>query len=469
MSLSDPNSKDPYNGGVRKATSFGDAAVPFAPTASPLSQIRGVAAKGSTGAGIPRHVTNVSSSIAKASTGATNAVTVTFSRDPADTSHSKVNVYVRGYQGNKSPVQIASGSESPVTFVVNNTGETISILVQAQGNAGAAPLDTAPSTGVQLPKSTSGGYGAETVVGVGVTGAPISGELAVFSGPSSITNGNLSGDVTTTNSAVATVVAIQGDAVDVQAPIVGDALRYSPHGGGKWLPAAPMPRLAQFLADGSTAVPLISGSGAGGVQTVSSAAAAGHAAGTIAGEPADITLTCAFPATTSVQASWRVGLNAGFTAAISFTLASVRRFLFRQRTNIASVAYRYWVGVTTSTTALSGTLFAADAPAANYAAFRFSSGTDTTWKAVTYGGSSQTVVDTGVAFNATVSTMFEIVPNAAGTSLTFRINGATVATIATNVFGADTCCVMFSTADNKNSTNAADMKIEFMYACAEYK
>jgi hypothetical protein len=108
-------------------------------------------------------------------------VTVTFSRDPSDTSHSKVNVYVKGYQGNKSPVQVASGSESPVTFVINNTGEAISILVQAQGNSGEAPLATAPSTGAQLAKSTAGGYGTNTVTIIDNAQPPI--EVEYFMGP----------------------------------------------------------------------------------------------------------------------------------------------------------------------------------------------------------------------------------------------------------------------------------------------
>lgn len=163
MSLSDPTHKDPYNAGTFKPTRFSDATVPNTPTASPLNQIRGVSAKGSTGAGIPKHVTNVAANTSNASQGTTCAVSVTYSRDPSDASHAKVNVYVRGYQGNNSPVQVASGSASPVTFVLNNTGESVSILVQSQGNSGAAPLETAPSTGVRIPKSTGGGYSTTTV------------------------------------------------------------------------------------------------------------------------------------------------------------------------------------------------------------------------------------------------------------------------------------------------------------------
>lgn len=468
MSLSNPLNQDPSKSGSVRPTRLGDLSVPFAPTAAPLGQIRGISKKGSTGAGIPKHVSNVASSLSQASTGMTSAVSVTYSRDPGDASHEKVNVYVKGYQGNSSPVQIASGSESPVTFVLNNTGETVSILVQSQGNSGSAPLSTAPSTGVQIPKSNGGGFGTGTVTGVSVTPTPTVGQLAKFTGAASIGGANLSGDVTTVNSAAATVVAIRGTSVDTQAPLIGDCVEYSPFGGGKYIPASPTRRSTTLCADGENTVPVaFGGIVPGGFGTVSSSAVV-RKAGAIAGEGPAISLQCALAGSTSVQASYRAGLNSTQATAVSYSLASARRFLFRQRSN-TDAAYRVWVGVTTSVTVLNGVLFAADAPAADYAAFRFSSATDTTWKAVTAFSGSQTVVNTGVAYNSTTSTFFEIIPNAAGTSLTFRINGVTVATIATNLFGADTSCITFSTADNKNTSTVVAITIDFEYATVEYK
>lgn len=127
-----------------------------------VSQIRGINIAGSTGSGIPKHVTDVSTSMANAQTGSTSTVTVTFRRDPADKTFGGVTVYVKGYQGNQTPVQIAQSSDSPLSFVLNNTGEAVSVIVQAGGNGGAAPLSTAPSSGVKLPKSSVGGYGTST-------------------------------------------------------------------------------------------------------------------------------------------------------------------------------------------------------------------------------------------------------------------------------------------------------------------
>lgn len=62
--------------------------------------------------------------------------------------------------------------------------------------------------------ATSGGGGGGTVT---VTGTPASGNLANFSGPSSITNGNLSGDVKTSGTLATTVVAINGSSVPTSA------------------------------------------------------------------------------------------------------------------------------------------------------------------------------------------------------------------------------------------------------------
>ena len=49
-----------------------------------VSQIRGTTVSGSTGAGIPKHVTDIGTAMSNASTGSTSTVTVTFRRDPTD-------------------------------------------------------------------------------------------------------------------------------------------------------------------------------------------------------------------------------------------------------------------------------------------------------------------------------------------------------------------------------------------------
>lgn len=128
-----------------------------------LQQIRGINAKGSLGAGIPKHVTNVAVSLSGASGGATTKAVVTFHRDPSDRNYSSCQIWVKGYQGNSNPVKFAQSAESPATFTINNTGEPISVIAQAVGNSGEAPLNSAPTAGAALPKSTAGGYSTSSV------------------------------------------------------------------------------------------------------------------------------------------------------------------------------------------------------------------------------------------------------------------------------------------------------------------
>ncbi len=100
----------------------------------------------------PTHVTNVGAKVTNTSD-VSSKVTVSFQRDPSDYFFSKAIVYVSGYKGNPAPVQVASG-DSPVSFALENTGEAVSIAVQAHGNLGPAPLQTAPNTTLKL-RSTS--------------------------------------------------------------------------------------------------------------------------------------------------------------------------------------------------------------------------------------------------------------------------------------------------------------------------
>ena len=106
-------------------------------TNNSLNQIRGISAAGALGAGIPRHVTNVRASVSNANTGSTSVVTVTFRRDPVDSSYSTAQVYIRAYNGNPSNVLIASGANSPISFVLNNTGESVVVTVQSPNRGGA--------------------------------------------------------------------------------------------------------------------------------------------------------------------------------------------------------------------------------------------------------------------------------------------------------------------------------------------
>jgi len=118
---------------------------------------------------------------------------------------------------------------------------------------------------------------------------------------------------------------------------------------------------------------------------------------------------------------------------------------------------RYWIGIGDGNAGDWGgasATYATDTPARYYTAFRFSSGTDTTIKAIcSTGGASQTIVDTGVAPDTANSMLFEII-NTSATSFAFYINGALVATITTNLPSASSRFGTFWAADNKNTATA---------------
>ena len=151
-----------------------------------LNQIRGIAGPKSTGAGVPRHVTNLSAVVKVASSGQTSTVSVCFHQDPTDSNFAGVNLFVKGYQGNQNPVQVVSSTSSPATFVVNNTGENVAVIAQAYGNSGSAPFAGAPTTSVNLGTSTTGGWGVNT--NGGLTSQVEAAGQSVVTTPTTISN-----------------------------------------------------------------------------------------------------------------------------------------------------------------------------------------------------------------------------------------------------------------------------------------
>lgn len=204
-----------------------------------------------------------------------------------------------------------------------------------------------------------------------------------------------------------------------------------------------------------------------GVQTVSITATA-HVAGGVSGEGTCIVYTGSPGASVNTDCSWKAGMDVTVTNNVRASLLGTRRFSFRQAF-AAPTTYRYWIGVYTGTTTLNAGLFATNTPNTGYVGFRFCSGTDTHWKAVT--GTSnvnQTVTDTGVAFSASPSTLFQILPNIAGTSIDFYINGTNVATNTTNIISGNAPVAIFGTGDNQN-TNSSAQAITFCYSIIEYR
>jgi hypothetical protein len=100
-----------------------------------------------------------------------------------------------------------------------------------------------------------------------------------------------------------------------------------------------------------------------------------------------------------------------------------------------------------------GTQFATDTPAFKYVAFRYSSGTDSTIKAVCATDASHiTAVDTTVSVDTTNSQNFQIVNT--GSSFIFLINDQIRATISTNIPAAADTFLWGWYGDNKNTATA---------------
>lgn len=161
MSLSNPTNPPILNEHVATRVSSG---LVFAvdENQTKVNQIHGINPVGSTGSGIPKAVSNVAASISNASVGTTSTISVRFQRDPLDKNFAKIVIYAKGYQGNNTPVQVGSSADSPATVVLNNTGESVSLIVQAVGNGGVSPLASSPTTAIKLPTGTNGGFGTGT-------------------------------------------------------------------------------------------------------------------------------------------------------------------------------------------------------------------------------------------------------------------------------------------------------------------
>jgi hypothetical protein len=429
-------------------TKFNPNALPNVRLQTGLNQIRGINTAGSVGSGIPKQVSAISANVSNASTGLTSTVSVLFQRDPSDTAFSGVNVLVKGYQGNQTPTQLASGADSPIQFVVNNTGEALGVIVQSYGNGGSAPLGSCPTTGVTLPKSTGGGVGTSTVTSPpAVSGSAVAGQLAKFASPATtLTGANLSGDATTSNTTAVTVVGLQGKAITTVTPNIGDALEFN---GTSWTPGM-YSVTRSYRCDGngtgSTAIDNF------GTRTNILTGGTGAANKASATEPPLLQMASAAAVTTSQ------GFAEG--AALGTNTGIFKRLRTRFKLVATGTNNRYWAGLLgqVSLTVISGTQYFADVPTVPTMAFRWSQGTDTNWKAFVGTGAAQTIVDTGIAPSTTASHVFEIAFD--GTNVRFYIDAALVATISSNVPTASSTlgnssfvggCIY----DNKNSINNA--------------
>lgn len=110
-------------------------------------------AASTTPTGIPQQVTNVSAteSPCKQQDRVYSLVSVSFTRGSSDLFFAGVRIWLVGYKGNTNAVLVADAQDSPVSFLVETTNETVVVRVQAFGTDGTpAPYDDSPCATVLL-------------------------------------------------------------------------------------------------------------------------------------------------------------------------------------------------------------------------------------------------------------------------------------------------------------------------------
>ncbi|MBI3405310.1 MAG: hypothetical protein HY046_07600 [Acidobacteria bacterium] len=130
--------------------------------------------------------------------------------------------------------------------------------------------------------------------------------------------------------------------------------------------------------------------------------------------------------TSGSTAGWTSG-TALYRNGASLNLQFEAAAKFQETANV-----RWWIGFTDQTLA---TMAAADNPAGNYAAFRFSATTDTKYQCTTKDSTTQGVTDSGITAD-TSAHVFEIVFNDSVPSVVFKIDGNVVCTRTANLPGS---------------------------------
>jgi hypothetical protein len=105
--------------------------------------------------GAPQQIVSVTAteSPVKLNSRMVSLVSISFIKDPADINFSSVRIWFKGYQGssNYQLMPLGSSSDSPISILVETTGETVVVAVQAVSAGGtAADLANCPTALVTL-------------------------------------------------------------------------------------------------------------------------------------------------------------------------------------------------------------------------------------------------------------------------------------------------------------------------------
>ena len=120
---------------------------------------------------------------------------------------------------NTSPTQTLTVSRNSLTINTNTADLVLSpyehVIIWTDGNNYFADLPIVAGSGVTITRAANQTTIAAT--GVTATGSPANGNLAKWSGSNSLTNTDLTGDVTTSGSSATTVVKVNGASVPASA------------------------------------------------------------------------------------------------------------------------------------------------------------------------------------------------------------------------------------------------------------
>ena len=155
------------------------------------------------------------------------------------------------------------------------------------------------------------------------------------------------------------------------------------------------------------------------------------------------------------QAQFYVGKSLQMTTFMGWTNSST------------STAALNWLGFSDRTTAV---MVASGNPAGNYACFRFQNGTDTNFQCITKDGTTQTVIDSGVAPSAafwggTAGHLWQIISNDAVPNVQFFIDGALVATSTSHLPTAGTA-MQWMNANKSSTSQLLGIIIPYVYITA---
>lgn len=397
-----------------------------------VNQIHGTTQNNANGTGIPKQVSNVQVSIANAQTGATATVSVLYRRDPTDAAFSGVNVWVKGYQGNSQLVQVASGTGSPCTFVLNNTGETVSFTIQAFGNGGNAPLAQSPTSSGTLPKSTGGGFGTSTTT----------------SSPTGLT---MPVEFVVAGSGTSAVVVSKANELPHLVWASASSGSASAQPAFRKLVPADLPVANRF------GMRVFTGGNTLFNQGVQSSSAIGTAS--------SVTATSSEPYYLGLASSASAGSSAGVVegtgSAYPLTLGCFLQYETRiQLPSTASI--RVWIGLFDGTAGINVAALRADNPAQNMVAFRYSTAaSDTKWQMYTAtdathftaAGTGSTPDTNGHVFGITYD----------GTNVNFYIDRVLVGQQATNLPLTSQGLHFFAAIDNVGAANSKSINVAYSF------